>query len=124
MDYYLRLPAEETPRIDENAERNRPNNTIPAFIGLVTNRCPAVAGWLDRKLHGKGSLEADTEYALCLNLTDVQQMQLRLLQGRLTWLALSAGFDQDHGVSEGVLTQLGPTLRDYGGVFTFHSTIS
>lgn len=85
---------------------------------------PWLAGWLDRKLHGKGSLEADTEYALCLNLADVQQMQLRLLQGRLTWLALSAGFDQDHGVSEGVLTQLGPTLRDYGGVFTFHSTIS
>lgn len=46
-------------------------------------------------------------------------MQLRLLQGRLTWLALSAGFDKDYGVGEGVLDQLGPTLQNYGEFLSY-----
>lgn len=118
-DYFLRPPKKEPQKqqeaatgdestADENADENHP---IPNFINLVTDRRLFEPGWLHRLRHGRDSLE----YALRINLADVQQMQLRLLQGRLTWLALSAGFDKDYGVSEGVLTQLGPTLRDYGG---------
>ncbi|KAG6356827.1 hypothetical protein INS49_014701 [Diaporthe citri] len=117
-DYYLRAPQKEPQeqqeaatgdesRADENADQNHP---IPSFIDLVTNRRPIEPRWLHRLRHGRDSLE----YALCVNLADVQRMQLRLLQGRLTWLALSAGFDKDYGDSAGVITQLGPTLRDYG----------
>lgn len=122
-DYYLQHPKKESPKQDEAAagdesradENVDQNQAIPKFVGLVTNRLSIEPAWLHRLRHGRDSVETDTEYALCVNLADVQRMQLRLLQGRLTWLALSAGFDKDYGVSEGVLTQLGPTLRDYGG---------
>lgn len=100
---------------DENADQNHP---LPNFIDLITNRRHREPGWLHRLRHGRDS----QEYALSVRLANVQQMQLRLLQGRLTWLALSAGFDQDYGVSEGVLTQLGPTLRDYGGFASYLKT--
>lgn len=126
-DYFLQPPqkrplkldegaAGDESRVDENVDQNQP---IPAFIDLVTNRRPIEPLWLHRLRHGRDPLEADTEYALCVNLADVQRMQLRLLQGRITWLALSAGFDKDYGVSEGILTQLGPTLRDYGMFLSF-----
>lgn len=87
---------------------------VPGFIDLVTNRRPSEPRWFHRFRSGKREAEDDDNYAFCLNLADVQRMHLRLLQGRLTWLALSAGFDADHGASQGVLTELGPTLRDYG----------
>lgn len=122
-DYYLRPPKKAPPkqgetaagdelRADENVDQK---HHIPSFIDLVTNRRPIEPAWLHRLRHSRDSLERNTEYALCVNLADVQRMQLRLLQGRLTWLALSAGFDKDYGVSEGALTHLGPALRDYGG---------
>lgn len=127
-DYVLKPPkkrplkqgevsAIEETRVGENADQNDP---FPTFMDLVTNRRPIEPGWLHRLRHGRASVETGTEYSLCVNLADVQRMQLRLLQGRLTWLAMSAGFDEDHGVREGVLTHLGPTLRDYGG-FLSHS---
>lgn len=122
-DYYLHplkkesqkqheAAAGDESRADENADQNHP---IPSFIDLVTSRRPIEPGWLHRLRHGRDSLE----YSLYVNLADVQRMQLRLLQGRLTWLALSAGFDKDDGVGEGVLTQLGPTLRDYGEFLSY-----
>lgn len=92
-----------------------PEESIPGFIELVTNRSPAEPRWLHRLRRGRKAVEDDQSYAFCLNLADVQRMHLRLLQGRLAWLALSAGFDDDHGASQGVLSELGPTLRDYGG---------
>lgn len=121
-DYYLQPPrkqplaqnetaAEDELMIGENVDQNQP---IPIFIDLVTNRRPIESGWFHRLRHGRDSLET----GLCVNLADVQRMQIRLLQGRLTWLALSAGFDKDYGVSEGVLAQLGPTIRDYGGLLS------
>lgn len=64
--------------------------------------------------------DANNKYGFSINLADVQRMHLRLLQSRLTWLALSATFDGDHDVGLGrlgvqsVLNELGPALRDYG----------
>lgn len=120
-DYVLQPPRKQPPKqnegreVEENADQDHP---FPTFMDLVTNRRPIEPRWLHRLRHGRASVE--NEYTLCVNLADVQRMQLRLLQGRLTWLAMSAGFDEDHGVSAGVLTHLGPTLRDYGG-FLSHS---
>jgi hypothetical protein len=86
---------------------------LPGFINLVTSRRwiePRCLYRLRYKL-----MDKEPKYGFCVNLADVQRMYLRLLQGRLTWLALSAGFDADNGVSQGVLTELGPMLREYGG---------
>lgn len=91
------------------------DESCPVFIELVTKRRPIVPRWLYRLCHGGKALEDDDNYAFSVNLADMQRMHLRLMQGRLTWLALSAGFDADRGASQGVLTELGPTLRDYGG---------
>lgn len=90
------------------------NQPIPGFVNLVTNRRPMVPYWLYRLLRGRKALADDKNYEFCINLADVQRMHLRLLQGRLTWLALSAGFDEDRDDSQKVLIELGPTLRDYG----------
>jgi ribosomal protein L39E len=90
------------------------NQPIPGFVSLVTNRRSIEPRWLYRWRRGPKALEDDQNYAFSVNLADLQRMHLRLLQGRLTWLALSAGFDKGHGVEQGVLTKLGPTIRDYG----------
>lgn len=101
-------------RITRTAEYDAMSNqSIPGFVNLVTKRHRMVPSWLYRLRHGRKALD-DENYEFCVNLADVQRMYLRLLQGRLTWLALSAGFDEDYGASQGVLTELGPTLRDYG----------
>lgn len=39
---------------------------------------------------------------MSINLAEVQRMHLRLLQGRLPWLAPEAVFDRDHIVDAGV----------------------
>lgn len=108
-------PEKVTKAAGYDAQSNQP---IPGFVNLVTNRRPMVPCWLYRLQRGRKALEHDKNYAFCINLADVQRMHLRLLQGRLTWLALSAGFDQDRGANEGVLTELGPTIRDYGKLVT------
>lgn len=105
-------PPEKLTRADGYDENS--NQPIPGFVNLVTNRRPMVPRWLYRLQRGRKALEDDENYEFCVNLADVQRMHLRLLQGRLTWLALSAGFDEDRGANEEVLTELGPTLRDYG----------
>lgn len=90
------------------------NKPVPSFLGLVTKRHPLVPRWIYRLFRG----DADDSYGFSVNFADVQRMHMRLLQGRLSQLALSAAFDDDHGIGAGVLTELGPTLRDYGKVFS------
>lgn len=108
-------PEKVTKAATYNANSNQP---IPGFVNLVTNRRPMVPYWLYRLLPSRKDLEDDKNYEFSVNLADVQRMHLRLLQGRLTWLALSAGFDKDRGANEEVLSELGPTLRDYGKLAT------
>ncbi|KAG6353505.1 hypothetical protein INS49_005466 [Diaporthe citri] len=103
-------PEKATKADDYNANSNQ---SIPGFISLVTNRRPMVPYWLYRLLPGRKTLKDDENYEFCINIADVQRMHLRLLQSRLTWLTLSAGFDEDRGANQEVLTELGPTLRDY-----------
>ncbi|KAJ0108160.1 hypothetical protein J7T55_000125 [Diaporthe amygdali] len=91
---------------------NRREGT-PGFINLVINRGWNGPRWLHRLRKGRKSYDEGCEYGFCLNLADVQRMHMRLLQARVTWLALSAGFDNDHGISKGVLSDLGPALHDY-----------
>ncbi|KAJ4393019.1 hypothetical protein N0V93_002225 [Gnomoniopsis smithogilvyi] len=89
------------------------NESMPGFMNLVTNRHRFVPRWLETLVYGEGVLDDTKNYGFSLNLADVHRMYLRILQGRLIRLALSAGFDPDFGVGEGVLTELGPAMRDY-----------
>lgn len=86
------------------------NQSVPSFLDLVTKRHSLMPRWIYRLFRG----DADDSYGFGINIADVSRMHLRLLQGRLTWLAMSATFDEDHAVDAGVLTELGPALRDYG----------
>lgn len=102
VKYCLKNPPE-----DASPAHNKP---VPGFLRLVTKRHSLVPRWIYRLFRG----DADNEYGFSINLADVQRMHLRLLQGRLTWLTLEAVFNKDHSVDAGVLTELGPALKDYG----------
>lgn len=118
----------------------------PAFVNLVSRRRPNEPKWLyrlrqeDSATNGEDSTaddedsiaddedsaaEDDANYGFSVNIADIQRMYMRMLQGRINWLALSAGFDEDCGIGENVPKELGPALREYGWCYyptTFHDT--
>ncbi|PSR98977.1 hypothetical protein BD289DRAFT_361612, partial [Coniella lustricola] len=56
---------------------------------------------------------SDEEYGFSVNIADIQRMHLRILQGRVNWLALSAGFGENYGIDDGVPHELGSALHEY-----------
>ncbi|KAK2599809.1 hypothetical protein N8I77_011532 [Diaporthe amygdali] len=113
---------------DDNQEchddiENRGKGT-PGFISLVTNRHWTQPRWLHRLRRGRKGYDESCEYGFCLNLADVQRMHMRLLQARVTWLAFSAAFEDDHGIEKDVLSELGPTLHDYVQAVRDHEYIA
>lgn len=99
---------------EEKADIDSHVGGTPGFITLVNNGHWLEPRWLHRLRHGRKGHDETCKYGFWLDLADIQRMNMRLLQARVTCLAFSAEFDNDHGVSKGVLSELGPALQDYG----------